>query len=339
MRQAKKFTLALSVITLMALLLLACGNNSKEQAVESQPSSANAEQTGTPAPSAPATEDAEEAEPATRKYTDYMGRESEIPVSPKRIIFTGETFSDLLALGVEAVGTDKEWNLGTVYGDRLANVEDVGFPINLEKTLNLQPDLILVANTDEKLYEQLSKIAPTVTFDTFAPLNERLPLLGDLVGKKEEAEKWLAEYNAKADAMWKELEAAGMKPGETASVFTYYPGDRLFIMARAGLSQVLYEKNGFKATPPIQKVLDANSGFEQISLEALPEYAGDRIFILTPAAEEAQKSTDEMLKSKIWSSLPAVKNNHVYTIDIIKSGSDAITREWMLQELPKMFAK
>jgi iron complex transport system substrate-binding protein len=338
MRQAKKTTYVLSVITLMSMLLLACGNNPEEQATSS-PSNGNTEQTGTPPPSQQSAENSEEAAPATRKYTDYMGREAEIPVAPKRIVFSGETFSDLLALGVDAVGTDKEWNKDSVYGDRLANVEDVGFPINLEKTLNLQPDLILIANTDEKLYEQLSKIAPTVTFDTFAPLNERLPVLGDIIGKKQEAEKWLTEYNAKAEAMWQTLQAAGMKPGEMASVFTYYPGDRLFVMARTGLSQVLYESNGFKPTAPIQKVLDANTGFEQISLEALPDYAGDRIFILTPAAEEAQKSTEEMLKSKIWLGLPAVKNNQVYTIDIIKSGSDAITREWLLQELPKMLAK
>ncbi|WP_229263523.1 ABC transporter substrate-binding protein [Cohnella cholangitidis] len=339
MRQAKKTTYVLSVITLMSMLLLACGNNSEKQATAPQASNGNTQQIETPLPSQQSAENSEEAASATREYTDYMGREAEIPVAPKRIVFSGETFSDLLALGVDAVGTDKEWNKKSVYGDRLASIEDVGFPINLEKTLNLQPDLILIANTDEKLYEQLSKIAPTVTFDTFAPLNERLPVLGDIIGKKQEAETWLAEYNAKAEAMWQTLQAAGMKPGETASVFTYYPGDRLFVMARTGLSQVLYEQNGFKATAPIQKVLDANTGFEQISLEALPDYAGDRIFILTPDSEEAQKSTEEMFKSNIWLGLPAVKNNQVYTIDIIKSGSDAITREWLLQELPKMLSK
>jgi len=339
MKQAKKMTLVLSCITLMALLLLACGKNSEEQATESQGSSGNIEQSSTLAPSGQTVENNEDAEPATRKFTDFKGREAEIPVAPKRIIFHGETFSDLLALGIDAVGADKARDIGAVYEDQMVNIEDVGFPINLEKTLDLQPDLIFVANTDEKLYEQLSLIAPTVTFETFAPLNERLPVLGDLVGKKQEAEKWLAEYNAKADAMWKELQAAGVKPGETASVLTYYPGDRLFVMARTGLSQVLYESNGFKATPPIQKILDANSGFEQISLEALPEYAGDRIFILNPATEDAQKSTEEMFKSKVWQGLPAVKNNQVYTIDIVKSGSDALTREWLLQELPKMLAK
>ena len=46
-----------------------------------------------------------------------------------------------------------------------------------------------------------------------------------------------------------------MKEGETASVFTLYPGNRLFIMAGAGLPQFLYEEGGFKPTPtaPIEK--------------------------------------------------------------------------------------
>lgn len=316
MKQAKKISKILFVLTLMGVLLLACSS--------------------TNSPSEQTTENTKENESATRKYTDYMGHEVEIPKSPQRIVFSGETVSDLLALGVDAVGVAKSWVDDMVYEDQFKNIDDIGFPISLEKTLELKPDLIIVGNTDEKEFEQLSKIAPTIMFDTFAPLDERLQHLGDLVDKKSEAESWIAEYKVKEEDMWSKLKAAGVKPNETVSVFTYYPGDRLFIMARTGLSQVLYQPNGFSAPPLIQKVLDANTGFEQISLELLNEYAGDRIFLLTPVAEEAKKSTDEMLKSKIWLDLPAVKNDHVYTIDILKSGSDALTREWLLNELPLM---
>lgn len=37
--------------------------------------------------------------------------------------------------------------------------------------------------------------------------------------------------------------------------------------------------------------------------------------------------------------LPAVKNGHVYTLDILKSGSDAATREWLLGEIPNLLKK
>ncbi|MBE0341449.1 ferrichrome ABC transporter substrate-binding protein [Paenibacillus sp. 28ISP30-2] len=213
---------------------------------------------------------------------------------------------------------------------------DLGFPINLEKALELQPDLIITANTDEKQYTALTKIAPTIMFDTFAPLNERLLHLGDLVNKKKAAEDWLAQYKIKEAEMWSKLRANDVKPGETASVFTYYPGDRLFVMGRTGLSQILYEKDGLKPTPLIQKALDEDKGFVQISQEVIGQYAGDRIFILNSPISEAQQSTKQLMKSKLWLQLPAVKQGHVYAQDISKTDSDATTREWLLDELPKL---
>ncbi|MWV45688.1 ABC transporter substrate-binding protein [Paenibacillus sp. HJL G12] len=327
----------LSMTAAMSFLLMAC--TGQQESPTSTSSSAPPASSAATSQSSETTAAKEADAGATRSYTDYMGHAVNIPTSPQRVIFAGETFSDVLALGVQAVGSDSGTMKGSVYEDKLTGVEDVGFPINLEKTLNLSPDVILVANTDEAAYQQLAKIAPTLMFDTFAPLEERLPLLGDILGKKEQAKQWVADYQVQEKAMWKALQQAGIKQGETASVFTYYPGDRLFVMAKTGLSQILYQPDGFKPTPKIQEVLQEDVGFKQIPLEALPQFAGDRIFILTPVAKEAQDSTDAMLKSALWQNIPAVKQGHVYTIDILKSGSDALTRQWLLQKLPEIMAK
>ncbi|KOR89699.1 ABC transporter substrate-binding protein [Paenibacillus solani] len=333
MKTTKKFPLTISILTLMSLMLMAC-NGSSEPAPVQQDTAGTTIQPTTRS-NDPLRSEADKGD-ANRSYTDYKGHHVEIPVSPKRIIFSGETYSDLFALSVQAIGTDMDRVKGSVYEDKTQNVEDIGFPISYEKVLALNPDLIIVANPDETAYEQLSKIAPTLMFDTFAPLEQRLPELGDILGKKPEAEQWVTDYQAKADAMWQQLKSVGMQPDETASVFTYYPGDRLFVMASTGLSQVLYHPSGFKPTPNIQQLLDEETGFKEISMEKLPEFAGDRIFILNPVQPEAQKSTQDMMNSPIWANLPAVKAGYVYTIDIAKSGSDAATREWLLQELPKM---
>ncbi|MFB9273626.1 ABC transporter substrate-binding protein [Cohnella cellulosilytica] len=334
MSKKMKIALALGGIALFGTLLTACGSSGENNAAPggSAPASGPAASVSAP-PSAAAA--------SVRKITDYIGHEAEIPVSPERVIFVGETFSDLLALDVKAVGTSLSMASETVYEDRMDGIEDIGFPINLEKVISLAPDLIIIADTDEKVYEQLGKVAPTIVFDTFAPLEERLPLLGDILGKKEQAAAWLEEYDKQEERMWKQLEAAGLQPGETASVFTYYPGERLFVMARTGLSQVLYVPEGLKPTARIQQVLDAGSGFEQISPELLPEYAGDRIFILNPASElqDAIQSTADLLQSRIWQDLPAVKAGHVYRLDIKQSGSDALSRQWLTEQLPKLMAE
>ncbi|MFJ7972016.1 ABC transporter substrate-binding protein [Psychrobacillus sp. NPDC096389] len=282
----------------------------------------------------------EEKVKQTRSYKDYIGHEVEIPVSPEKVIYHGENYGDLLPLQVEPIGASYSWIKNFIFEDKVSNVEEVGFPINTEKVLELQPDLIIIATTDEKTYEQLSKIAPTIVFDTFAPLEARLIELGDILDKKQEAADWLNEYDKKEENMWKQLVQDGtIKSGETASVLTYYPGNRLFVMASTGLSQVLYDPDGFKPGEKIQQILDAKMGFEEISLETLPEFAGDRIFILTPETDEAIQSTKDMLDSSIWKGLPAVKNENVYTLEIQKSSSDASTRDWLLEEIPSLLKK
>lgn len=307
-----------SLLLLVSIILAACSSTNEETKKEEKTTS----------------------ESTTRVYKDYLGHEVEIPVDPERVVYHGEGYGDILALKIKTVGAGFSWITNYAWEDRVKDLEDVGFPINVEKTLSLKPDLIIIGTSDDKTYSQLSKIAPTIVFDTFAPLNQRLTELGDILNKKEEAAQWMDAYTEKADKMWESLVADDIiKPDETASVLTYYPGDRLFVMARAGLSQVLYDSNVLKPGDKIQKILDDGTGFAEISTELLPEYAGDRIFILTPADDEAKQSTKEMMESPIWKNLPAVKNGHVYTIDIEKSDSDASTREWLLSQLPNMLKK
>ncbi|OAB45619.1 ABC transporter substrate-binding protein [Paenibacillus antarcticus] len=333
MKKARYMVVVIALISLMGVMLLGCTGASKDDNIASEPLNGNSADIKTDA--AKESSDVSENE-VSRSYTDYRGHVVDIPTAPQRVIFAGETTGDLLEIGIQPIGALGVSVKDTLYENELTQVEDVGFPINLEKVISLNPDLILVADTDEKGYESLSKIAPTIMFDTFASLDERMIELGDIFSKQQEATDWLNIYNAKAEEIWKQLYDKVLKPGETASVFTYYPGDRLFIMAQAGLPQLLYGKGGMKPTDPIQEVLDEGEGFRQISAEEIGKFAGDYIFILNPIDQEAKKSTEEMLASPIWKGLPAVKNGHVYRLDINKASSDAFTRDYMLNELSKL---
>ncbi|WP_028546589.1 ABC transporter substrate-binding protein [Paenibacillus taiwanensis] len=336
MKGVKQTIAVFALTTVMGLLLIGCGGNDN---AAGPAQASNSSSTDTAANSS-ANEQAVSSEQApTRTYTDYKGHQVDIPTAPKAIVFAGETTGDLIELNLPLIGIYGDELKGRVYEEKAANIENVGFPLNLEKVTSLNPDLIIVADTDEKVYEQLSKIAPTIMFDTFGSLDYRMKELGTIFDKKQEVEAWLQAYNKKAEEMWKQLYATVLKPGETASVFTYYPGDRLFVMARAGLPQFLYAEGGFKPTAPIQNILDANEGFREISAEKVSEFAGDRIFVLDPVNDEAKQSTEALLKSPVWKTLPAVKQGHVYRMYIQRSDSDAFTRQWMLEELPKMLSK
>ncbi|MBP1990511.1 ABC transporter substrate-binding protein [Paenibacillus eucommiae] len=335
MKQARKMTTVLCMIVLMGAFVIACNSKGSDSPKETT-SSVKPSETPAPQQTEAATGTTENT---TRKFTDWTKHEVEVPTHPQRVIYHGETMGDLLALGVMPIGGFMESIQGTIYEDKVKEVQDVGFPISAEKSLALEPDLIIFGNSDEKQYEQISKVAPTVTFNTFDPLEDRMRILGDLFDKKKEAEDWIAAHTLKTQEMWKKLKEAGMKPGETASVFTMYPGNRLFVMAGAGLPQFLYTADGFKPTPKIEEMIKDKKGFVEISTEVLSEYAGDRIFLLEPVPPEAKQSQSELVKSQLWLNLPAVKEGKVYTFEILKAGSDATSREWLLEELPKVLNK
>lgn len=336
MGKAGKWGTALASAALAALLLASCGEEQEQTArTAGQDQGAQARSLAEERQAAGSTGDKQEANQAqTFAFTDWTGHTVQVPNNPKRVIFHGETTGDLAVLGVRPVGILAQSIANSASEERFRGVEDIGFPFNVEKAASLEPDLIIFGNADEKQYETISKVGPTVTFDTFATLDERLRTLGKLLGKSDQAEQWLARYHEQEAAMWGKIRAAGIGENETATVYTFYPGNRLFVMAKTGLSQTLYSPGGLKPTQPVQEALDANRGFVEISFEALPQYAGDHVFLLTPVAAEAAADMENMKKSQIWNSLPAVKNGNVYTFTLIESYSDAFSREQMLAKLP-----
>lgn len=337
LKRGRKTAAATALAAVMIMMLLGCANDNQNAGLAAAgPDKAASADTANPNQTGSKEQGTEQASPRT--YTDYKGHTIELPASMNNVVFAGETTGDLIELGIPMVGIFGDHLEGRRYEKEASQIENVGFPINLEKVISLNPDIIIIGSVDEKEYEQLSKIAPTIMFDTFASLDERMKELGIIFNKEKEVEGWLQAYHAKAAAMWENLHSTRLKPGETASVFTYYPGDRLFVMARAGLPQLLYGPGGLKPTPPIQEILDANEGFRLISPESLGEFAGDRIFILDPVDDEAKRSTEALLESPIWKGLPAVKDGHVYRLYIQESDSDAFTRLWLLDKLPEMLS-
>ncbi|WP_068498779.1 AraC family transcriptional regulator [Paenibacillus kribbensis] len=267
---------------------------------------------------------------------DWTGHHIHIPRRPSRIIYHGETMGDLLALGAKAVGGSLRLSKYSVYKHRLGSVADIGLPLDTRLTSALEPDLIILANSDEQEYERIANIAPTVTFNSFATLEERLCTLGVWLGKEREAERWLSTFAARNLAMWQQLGTV-ITAGETASAFIFDHGHRLFVMGMSGFSSALYHPQGFQPVEPIQKVLDEGHGFVEIEPNELPDYAGDRIFMLVPTAPDSRRTLERMINSSLWRSLPAVRQGRVYFVDADRwNWSDAMTRQKLLTTLPKL---
>ncbi|MEK3729539.1 AraC family transcriptional regulator [Lysinibacillus sp. FSL W8-0953] len=267
---------------------------------------------------------------------DWTGHEVVIPSSPHRIIYHGETFGDMLIFDVQPIGGDKNSISKSFYKNHVPYIQDVAFPINLEKSSKLNPDLIIFTNNDERQYQALSSIAPTITLNSWDSLEERIRLLGQWLSQQQRAENWLTRFKIQEQTMWQQLQTV-VEPGETASVLTFDHGKRLYVMGCTGLSPALFHPDGFQPHPQVKKLLQASMGYKEIPINHLPQYAGDRTFMLLSDKPESQKATMELMQSDIWKSLTAVQNNHVYLVDATKwNYSDAFTREKLLGALPKL---
>ncbi|UQZ37567.1 Fe3+-hydroxamate ABC transporter substrate-binding protein [Paenibacillus sp. PK3_47] len=269
---------------------------------------------------------------------DWTGHTVDIPERPRRIVYHGETMGDLLALGVKPVGGDEEFTRNSVYKHRLRKLANVGFPLEPRLTASLHPDLIILASADEQKYQRVAEIAPTVTFDSFAPLDSRMRTLGSWLGKEREAEAWLAAYAAKNAAMWQQLYDEGtLQSGETASALFFDHGEHLYAMGMSGLSAALYASGGLQPTAEIRDMLDAGLGFGEVDPLRLEAYAGDRIFMLIPEREDSRAAMERLIRSPLWQRLPAVRQGHAYLLEGSKWNlSDALTRERLLTLLPRV---
>jgi len=327
----KKIGLA-AVLLAIVCLLAACG-----AAPAAAPAATEAAQAPTPAPS-PAEETS--ATPAVRAYTDALGRTVQLPARPQRIV-AHYYASEMAALGITMAGTNYINAKLVLSEEQLKGVLDVGgegMGPNIERVLSLNPDLIIVPDFLEAAdLEALSKVAPTVAIKYSADVFTRLRTLGDIVGKPEQAEQWIKAYQAKAEAKRSELKSV-IDEGETASAFILYVDNQLYIYGPQRLGPTLYDAFGF-APPPKAKELFAGKDalWEQISLETLADYAGDRIFLVAgDDSDDAKKAVQDMIAGPVWKSLPAVKNGKAYIVGDRWGLNDPLTLDWLLDEAAKV---
>jgi len=315
----KKYKLLMTVMMIISIILVGCGNQQEAKPNSNEQQEAN-EKSG------------------PRVFKHYKG-ETEIPVEPKRVVALAYT-GHVLAAGVKPVGVT-EWDLQNHYlKEHLEGVESIGEEPNLEKILELQPDLIIGAEWDEKIYDDLSKIAPTILIPWMEnDVYGHLEIVADALGKKDEANKWLKNFEATADKVKKDLKN-NIGEDETLLIFRIYP-DSFSVYGDRNMGHVFYRALGLTPHPLIQDEIEKNPGkFNQqkISLEVLPEYAADHMIVMVNDLKEQEQQLYEIQNSSIWKGLPAVQNNQVYFIERNQWLSyDPISLQGQLQDVVSIF--
>ncbi|MFC9710034.1 ABC transporter substrate-binding protein [Paenibacillus sp. NPDC056933] len=291
----------LSILLSLTLLLSACSpgaiSNSGGETTGNK---------GTSSATSTVTADSQSSTSEPRIISTVKG-DITVPAEPKRIV-VDLYLGSLIALGIKPVGTP-EMNLKNPYFiESLEGVENIGEyeTISLEKVLELQPDLIITGNPD--LFDSFSKIAPTlvVPYGELKNTHEEITYFGKALNKEKEAEAWTTNYDARiADA--KKSVSEAIDSDAEVSVMQFYDKAPLAFGDNFGRGgQAVYSALGLNP-PADKKEILMKDQLVEVSSESIPDFAGDYI-ILT-----ADNLTVEELKTKpVWSSLDAVKNDHVF---------------------------
>jgi iron complex transport system substrate-binding protein len=257
--------------------------------------------------------------------------EIEIPVEPKRVVAT-QYLGHLLTLGVQPIGAGTASLNQHFLKDRIEGIVDIGDDsVALEKIASLEPDLII--RPSDKNYEQFSKIAPTIVIPWGAKgLYEELREFGDFLGKKDEAEQAIGQYEAKLAEAKEKLQGV-VKEGETVGVYEIWAKNLWAVGESFGRgTRNLFAGLGYQPPESLKEsVLNGGPGLD-MSLESLPEMAADYMFVTVYAADGGDERAKEIMESPMWKLLPAYKNNRIFTLDIDQfSAGDLISLEKQLE--------
>lgn len=235
--------------------------------------------------------------------------EVQIPVNPQRIV-SDYYLGEFLAVDVKPV-IASPYALNNPYLDGLTDgIEPMNITsaeTTLEQFTAAKPDLIVTIT--EADYDKYSKIAPTVYIQDGKRSDEdTFRYVADLVGKSKEAEDYITAFNEKVDSKKEEIQ--NIVGDQTVSILEVWP-QQIYTMgshfARGG--SILYDMWGLKAPEPIQSTMvDGDETYKVISLEALPEYAGD--FVLYGVLDGTDPAF--VTSSNLWNSLPAVQNGKTF---------------------------
>ena len=272
----------------------------------------------------------------TVTVTDVRG-EVEIPANPQRIVDLSGNSDILSILGYKVVGTANSdaydyTKFPSYLEETLKGAEILGYSMqdtmDVEAVMNLNPDLIVISTVQEKMYDA---IAPTVMIQLEA-LNwkDDVKAFAKVFNKEDVANKWLADYEAKAKKAGDKIKA---EYGENTTYLSFLAsGGQFFIFDGAGFGSVLYEDMGLAKPEGMPEQSDIS--LPVVTYEGLASIKSDYIFLISTPEDLKQLESNA-----IWNSLPAVKEGKVVVLEsspYFNQGYSSIGRQLLVDEIGEM---
>ncbi len=253
-----------------------------------------------------------------RKIKHELG-ESCIPFHPQRIVVTDiDSLESLVALDLKPIATTIPNRVGhkvSILKDKIDEITYLGkeTQINIEKIVQLNPDLILGLWISPQDYQLFSQIAPTVSISfTETGWKKTFKQIAEVVDKSQEAENLLKRYQQRIVKL--KLEFA-QKVGKPEICIMRFYTDFKFTQFLNTLSFPVSILEELNLSIPLDQLQVSNSkvSYDNVSLERVNLLEADAMFIaLDPGAEE---NLQKYQNSPLWQTLNVVKENRVYTVD------------------------
>lgn len=247
--------------------------------------------------------------------------ESCIPLNPQRIIVTDqESLEILVALGLKPIAATTANRVGNktrILEGKIDGIIDLGKESqpNLEKIIQLNPDLIIGFYINPQNYNLFAQIAPTVSVDyTQTGWKKTLKQMGEVLGETQQVEILLAQYQKRIEEL--KLAIAQTREKPEISIMRFYTEIKFtqFMKQVSFPGSILEELN--LSVPLVQRQINSSASDESyvnVSLERVDLLDADVMFIaLDPGAENNLKKYQN---SPLWQTLNVVKTNQVYTVD------------------------
>jgi iron complex transport system substrate-binding protein len=299
---------------------------------------------------------AEKTEPKNSQDKPYtiehaMGSTT-IKSTPKRVvILTNEGTEALLALGIKPVGAVQSW-LGDPWYEHISKdmdgVEVVGTEseVNVEKIATLKPDLIIGTKMrHEKVYNQLSAIAPTVFSETLrGDWKDNFKLYAKALNLEETGNEVLSNYDKHVAEVKENL---GDKVNKEVSVVRFMAG-KTRIYYTDSFSGVIFNELGFKRAAQQAELFTPDNKYGNMAIEVgqevTPKMDGDYLFYFTYAPQddkEALDTTKEWTNDPLWQNLNAVKSGNAFEVSdaIWNTAGGVLAANLMLDDLEQLLTK
>jgi iron complex transport system substrate-binding protein len=280
------------------------------------------------------------ASASAREITQAMGV-TEVPDAPKRIVMlTNEGTEALVYIGVIPVGAVQSWDGDPWYAhldEALKDTVALGTEnaVNLEVLASLEPDLIIGNKVrQEKIYDQLSAIAPTVfAEDLSGSWQDNMTLYSQTVGKAGAGKQARAAFNARVKTL---ATSIGEGLNEQISLVRFAPG-RVRLYYKDTFAGGILDLMGFHR-PAAQ---DKDEFAEEIQKERIPDMAGDRIFYFSDDAdpEDVKANLDEWISDPLWLNLEAVKAGKAQRVSelVWNTGGGIFCANMLLDEIAAIY--